>query len=282
MNILITGGSGFIGQHVEKLLIEQKHQVMIFDRTLLMDVFDREAVQEAVCSNDVVLHLVGQPDMHQAQLFPQDSFLLNVSALNAVLEACRLAGTKRIVLPSSASVYGMTRTLPVNESQPVNPSQMYAWHKLMEEHLVQAYRENYGLEYVILRMFNVYGKGSKGVMSAMMQKAVKGEKMTLYGEKQLRDWVHVGDVAKAMSLAVVSDAVKNKVVNVGSGAGHSIENIAKMMGYNFGLDYAFQKIPDGFTGYDSVADVSMARHLLEWGPNVVTMEEIRKAVREGV
>jgi len=280
MNILITGGRGFIGRHAEKLLVEQSHHVMVFDKTLLLDVFDREAIQEAVCANDVVLHLVGQPDMHQAQLKPQDSFDLNVLALNAVLEACRLAGTRRIVLPSSASVYGATRTLPVNESQPVNPSQIYAYHKLMEEQLVQAYRENYGIEYVILRLFNVYGRGSRGIMTGMIEKAKKGERMTMYGEKQLRDWVHVGDVAHAMSLATTVGAIRNRIVNIGTGNGYSISEIASLVAEETGLEYDFKKTSAGFVKYDSVADISIARHLMGWEVNRTTRLALRMGIRE--
>lgn len=282
MNILITGGSGFIGQHAEALLKARGHGVTVFDQKMLLDVFDAEAIEEAVACNEVVLHLIGQANMHRAQLEPQESFRLNVEALNCVLEACRKAGGRRIVLPSSAAVYGLTRVLPVNEATPPNPSQVYAYHKLIEEELVKAYRENYGVEYVILRLFNVYGKGSRNVVATMIEKALKEEKFTAYGGRQLRDWVYVEDVARAMALAVSCDAVKNRVVNIGTGEGVRVERIAEVVKELYGLEYEFQKTPAEFKEYDSVADVSVARYMMKWEPEIVGIEKMREVIRGGI
>lgn len=277
MNILITGGQGFIGQKVNRILTQAGYNTTSFDIRIRYDIFVPEEIQEAVVCHDIIIHLVGQPDMRVAQDYPEKSFYLNILSLQNVLEACRLAGTpKRLILPSSAAIYGVTQHLPISEFHPVNPFGIYSWHKLMEEMLVKAYADNYNIEYVILRLFNVYGSRSKGLISMLVEKGRKGEPVRLYGKRQLRDWVHLDDVAEAFALAVEKGT--NQILNIGSGVGTSISTIVDMIQEVYSFEVSFD--PSKIVEYDAVADISLAKAVLGWNPSR-DRESIKNMLRGG-
>jgi len=272
--VLITGGSGFIGQHLAKKFLDSGHDVTIFDIAeptldelkgayISGDVFDSKKINDIIKDYDVVIHLVGLADSGIAQKDPVESFRLNLLSLQNVLEACRRFGGKKLIFPSSAAVYGITEDLPVKESFPLNPTNMYSWHKYLCEKLIKAYHDNYGIDYVILRLFNVYGAGHKGVLEIFLEKAKNGETIESFGPYQYRDFVYAGDVAEAMYKAAIYEKVNNRAVNVGSGRGVQIREL---------LDLICEIYPKAkwietkakFTVYDSIADITLAKILLDF------------------
>jgi len=286
--VLITGGSGFIGQHIAKKFFDSGYDVTIFDimkptldklKTAYMrgDVSDNEKIDEVVKNHDVVIHLVGLADAGIAQKDPMKSFELNMLSLQNVLEACRRSGGKKLIFPSSAAVYGITEDLPVKESFPLNPTNMYSWYKYLCEKLIKAYHDNYGIDYVVLRLFNVYGTSHKGVIEIFLEKAKKGETIESFGPYQYRDFVYAGDVAAAMYQAAIYEKVNNRIVNIGSGRGVQIREL---------LDLVCKIYPKAkwvetrakFTAYDSIADITLAKILLDFKPHDTFkfMEEVIK------
>lgn len=287
--VLITGGSGFIGQHLAKKFLDSGHYVTIFDiteptldelKTTYMsgDVFNNEKINEVIKDNDVVIHLVGLADAGIAQKDPVESFRLNVLSLQNVLEACRRSGEKKLIFPSSAAVYGITEDLPVKENFPLNPTSMYSWHKYLCEKLIKAYHDNYGIDYVILRLFNVYGAGHKGVIEIFLEKAKNGKTIESFGPYQYRDFVYAGDVAVAMYQAAIYEKVNNRAVNVGSGRGVQIREL---------LDLICEIYPKAkwvetkakFTVYDSIADITLAKILLDFRPHD-TLEFMKEVIKK--
>jgi len=273
--VLITGGSGFIGKHLVRKFAENNYSVTIFDLQepdteypgfVKGDIFDLEALRKAVENSDAVVHLVGLANAGEAQKDPMKSFRLNVLSLQNVLEACRISGKKKIVFPSSAAVYGITEDLPIKESFPLNPTNIYSWHKMICERMIQAYQKNYGIQYVILRLFNVYGRGHKGVIDVFINKAKKGEIIESFGPYQYRDFVYAGDVAEAMYKAVVYDKAYNRCINIGSGRGIQIREILEMICEIF-PHARWKEVKTEFVMYDSIADVMLAKILLDYNPN---------------
>ncbi|MDP2813941.1 MAG: NAD(P)-dependent oxidoreductase [Erysipelotrichaceae bacterium] len=276
-NILITGGSGFVGSHMVKKFAQEGNQVIVFDimeprypleknvEYLKGDIFNPESVQNAVNRADVIVHLVGLADSGVAQKSPQKSFLLNVVSLQNVLEAARIAGNKKIVFPSSAAVYGITEELPIKEGFQPQPTNVYSWHKVICEKMVQTYQKNYGINYVILRFFNVYGRGNEGVIGIFIDKAKKGEMIESFGPFQYRDFIYAGDVAEAVYRAVAYEKSINRIINIGSGKGIQIRDILNIVCEIF-PNAKWEERPANFTMYDSIADITLARILLDFEP----------------
>ncbi len=276
--VLITGGSGFVGSHLVRKFHENKYNVSIFDiqeppfdlpegaSFIKGNIFDLENLKNAIADTDVVVHLVGLADSGIAEANPMKSFHLNVVSLQNVLETCRICENKKIIFPSSAAIYGITEDLPIKENFPPNPTSIYAWHKVICEKMIQAYQKSYDLRYVILRFFNVYGKGNEGVMGIFLNKAKSGEEIESFGPFQYRDFVYAGDVSEAIYRAAAYDKAVNRTINIGSGRGIQIREI---------LDITCEIHPDAkwsekkanFIMYDSIADITLAKILLDFNPH---------------
>ena len=273
--VLVTGGSGFIGQHLVRKLVADGQSVILYDlkppsdSALLVnwrtaDIFDTGKLQMAISEANVIIHLVGLADAGVAQRKPMLSYKLNVASLQQVLEVCRTSGIK-VIFPSSAAIYGITEDLPIKESSPASPTNIYSWHKHLCEQMIHGYHMNFGVEFVILRLFNVFGKGNKGVIDAFLEQAKNGHDIESFGPRQYRDFVYSGDVAEALFRAVTCEKAINRVVNVGSGRGTQIRDI---------LDIVCELFPKArwheakreFSMYDSIADITLARTLLDLDP----------------
>jgi nucleoside-diphosphate-sugar epimerase len=287
--ILITGGSGFVGSHMVKKFAENNNHVIVFDimeprypldrnvEYIKGDIFNMESIQSVVNRADIIVHLVGLADSGIAQKNPQKSFLLNVVSLQNVLESARIAGNKKIVFPSSAAIYGITEDLPIKESFHRQPTNIYSWHKVLCEKMIQSYQKNYAINYVILRFFNVYGKGNEGVIGIFIDKAKKGEMIESFGPFQYRDFIYAGDVAEAVYRAVAYEKSINRIINIGSGKGIQIRDILNMVCEIF-PNAKWEEKTATFTMYDSIADITLARILLDFEPRQT--KEFMKSVIE--
>lgn len=289
-NVLITGGSGFIGSHIVRKFADRDSHVTIFDiqepqydlgekATFVKgNIFDLESLRNVVEPADTIVHLVGLADSGVAQREPMKSFQLNIVSLQNVLELCRTSKNKRLVFPSSAAVYGITEDLPIKENFPPSPTNIYSWHKFLCERMVQSYQKNYGLQYVILRFFNVYGKGNEGVIGIFLDKARKGEMIDSFGPFQYRDFVYSGDVAEAVYRAVAYDKAINRIINIGSGRGMQIREILEIVCEIY-PEAKWREMKADFTMYDSIADITLARILLDFSPHN-SREFMKKIIEE--
>jgi nucleoside-diphosphate-sugar epimerase len=288
--ILITGGSGFIGSHLVKKFAASGQDAVIYDlqeqspefisnNYMKADIFDFKKLVEELSKSQVIIHLVGLADAGMAQRDPMRSFQLNVVSLQNVLEACRVSGgNKKLIFPSSAAVYGITEDLPIKESHPLNPTNIYSWHKYLGERMIRAYHTNFGINYVILRLFNVYGRGNKGVIDAFLEKAKRGEVIESFGPYQYRDFVYAGDVAEAFYRSAIYEKARNRVVNIGSGRGTQIREILDLICELYPRA-KWVEIKKEFTMYDSIADTTLARILLDLEPHA-SREFMRKVIVE--
>lgn len=290
MKIIVTGGAGFIGSHIVDALIEKGHEVHIVDdmsagkrenvnskATLhMVDIRDKDRLLSIFEGAQYVFHEAAVPRVQYSIENPMETHDINVNGLLNVLEACRINGVKRLIFASSASIYGEPDVLPTKENMPINPMSPYAAHKYIGEVYLKLYKKVYGLETVNLRYFNVYGprfdpEGAYPLVIGYFLKRMKEDKtLTITGDgTQTRDFVHVHDVASANLLAMTSINVgEGEVINIGGGKRYAMNYIAELIGGS--IEY----IPARLEPHDTEADISKAKELLGWNPQIELEEGI--------
>jgi len=276
-DILVTGGSGFIGSHiVESLAKTPEPKIVVYDVNanektagnvvnIRGDVFDSEKLLAVMRREEVshVVHMVGLASIPACTKDPDRSFRLNVSSVHSVLEAMRINDAKKLVFPSTAAVYGDVAEPKVDEALRPKPTSIYGCHKLAAELLIRGYAKDYGIDTTILRIFNVYGDflTEQGVISTFMRRAMEGKPLIVNGGEQLRDFIHLNSVVEAFTQSLGNAAAYNKIINVGSGLGISINQIAEMVREVFPNTEVVYGTPQNGE-YSIYADISKMRNLL--------------------
>lgn len=242
---LVLGGGGFLGVHLANALVRQGAAARAFGRTLTNpdELDDRvcwscghfedsAAVAEAVQGQEIVFHLLSGSVPGQPGQKPISDLEMNVSGTLRLLDICNAAAVRRVVFASSGgTVYGTADLCPIPEAAATDPISAYGVGKLAIEKYLALYHHLYGLEYSALRIANVYGPlqsplKRQGVVAAMLDRALAGEPLEIWGTGEVvRDFVHVDDVVSALLLAATYDG-PHRVMNVGSGAGLSINQVA--------------------------------------------------------
>ncbi|HEY9766099.1 MAG TPA: NAD-dependent epimerase/dehydratase family protein, partial [Chroococcales cyanobacterium] len=242
LRILITGGAGFIGSNTAEALVAHGLGLTVLDnlssgtldnlaalegefRFVEGDVRDSEALFDAMEGCGAVLHLAAMVSVPESILHPQLAHAINATGTLNVLEAARARGMKRVVLASSAAVYGDNENLPLLEEAALTPLSPYAAQKEMGEVYASIYARLHGMSPICLRYFNVFGERQdpaspySGVLSRFIKAAVYGEPATVFGDGgATRDFVYVEDVAQANLLALLAPpSSENLIFNVGTG-----------------------------------------------------------------
>ncbi|RLI44626.1 hypothetical protein DRO69_06945 [Candidatus Bathyarchaeota archaeon] len=277
-NILITGGLGFIGSHIASTLDGVPGlTVLVYDvqagetalengSNIMGDIFDFDRLVEVIRDQDVskIVHMIGLASIPNCEKSPDLSFKLNVSSVQNTLEAMRITDTKRLIFPSTAAVYGITNGPKLSELAEPKPTSVYGCHKLVAELLIQEYAENYGFDVTILRLFNVYGDLEKeqGVISLFVKRALVNKPLIIRGGEQLRDFVHLNDVVEAFVQTLDNEATYGEIINVGSGVGMAIREVAEIVKHSFPKVEVKYKPPNK-REYSIYADISKMKALLD-------------------
>jgi len=268
---LITGGAGFIGSHLAEGLVGQGHSVRILDNfstgrkenlaavtgkveILEGDIRDRSMVRSAAAGMDFVLHQAALVSVTQSVENPDETLAVNVGGTLNVLQASREARVRKVVLASSCAVYG-SGAVPSREDQAPMPLSPYAASKAACESFAVAYAASFQLPTVCLRYFNVFGPRQdfhspySGVIAIFIARVLAGMPMTIYGDgRQTRDFIFVGDVARANILACESDRADGRAVNIGTGRGRSLlelkSDLAALCGAHPKLEFASPRTGD--------------------------------------
>lgn len=290
---LVTGGAGFIGSHLVEALIQAGHHVRVLDdlstgksehldrvrhherfKLINADVRDLDSVMASVKDQDGVFHLAALVSVPQSLAEPLKSFEINVGGTLNILEAARLTGVRRVVLASSAAVYGDAASPAREDETPISPLAPYALDKSSAEQYCNLYSTLYGLETLALRFFNVYGPRQdpaspySGVISIFIERLRRRVGVTVFGDgEQTRDFVHVSDVVDA-NIAAMTVAHKGFVVcNVATGRAVSINHLLETLSGQVSRQPQIEHVPVRAGDIrHSCADISRARSLFGYMP----------------
>lgn len=299
MQILITGGAGFIGSNVVRQCLAMGCRVVVLDNLssgyaqnlfseaefIEGDIRDASAVERAIEGCEVVLNLAASVGNKRAIDHPVVDSDVNVLGLLQILEAARRHGVKKVVQSSSAGIFGELKTLPIEENHPQDPDTPYGVSKLAGEKHCLAYNKLYGMENVCLRYFNVYGPHQRfdaygNVIPIFATRALNDEPITIFGDgKQTRDFVHVNDIVAANINSGLKGGVSG-VFNIGSGSRVAINELAKMV-----VDIAGSKSPiihsEPRPGdvRDSLADIGSAQKAFGYLPGTELFDGLKEYVK---
>lgn len=299
MKILVTGGAGFIGSHLLPRLAAAGHQVTVLDnfstgkrehvpagvpiiqRDLLAngltEIFQRERFE-------IVIHLAAQTMVDESLRLPEKDAAENVLGTVKLLDACQRSKVKRIIIASSAAVYGNVgeQELPLSEKRAAAPLSFYGLSKFTAENYLTMYQRIFGLDYVVLRFANVYGErqgtsGEGGVVSIFSRAAARGQGVRVFGSgEQTRDFIYAGDIAEAILAALETDKV-NAVYNISTAAETSVNTLIRILSRVSGRKITVQQLPvrEGDILRSSL-DNRAARQGLGWHPRTDIHEGLRR------
>ncbi|MGN6169402.1 MAG: NAD-dependent epimerase/dehydratase family protein [Solirubrobacteraceae bacterium] len=238
--VLVTGGSGFVGRHVVALLARIGARVRVVDLNLHPDpsidlvqgdIADRAVLERAFAGGiDAVVHLAAVTSVLRSLEHPQMTYTTNVAGTNEVLEAARAAGVRALAFASTNAVAGPMEAPAISETATLRPLTPYGATKAAAEMLMSAYTSSYGIRCASLRLTNVYGPGmqAKDSIVARLMRAIRlGRSFEIYGDgRQVRDYVHVADVAAAMELALRHKEWQGPMV-IGTGRSLSVLEVVE-------------------------------------------------------
>lgn len=292
--VLVTGGAGFIGSHLARGLLDRGDQVRVLDNLstgskanlaglevdlIEGDIRDVTVVQESIKDVDAIFHLAAFISVPGSMVDPLTCYEANLNgSLNVLMQASQ-AGVQRVVLASSAAVYGESEST-VAENHPLNPLSPYAASKLAMEQAAQLFSQSFSLETICLRYFNVYGPRQSpdspyaAAIPMFIQAMLASEPATIHGDgRQTRDFVYVSDVVEAMLLAADGVSVTNRVFNIGGGKSVPIIELVDI------IQRLFPENPDPVFGPPrqgdlrfSEADISSAERALGYRPRIDLQE----------
>ena len=298
--IVVTGGAGFIGSNLCRTLLEQGAKVTIFDNLysgkiefikdltdkglnfVQEDIRDQVALEKATKNCKVIFHLAAQTSVPFSMKNPKEDCEINVVGTLNVLEAAKKAGAK-VVFASSCAVYGNPEKRPTPEIYPTHPIAFYGLTKLLGENYCRFYQETYGLEVVMLRIFNVYGPNCHGAIYDFLNKLRKTpDKLEILGTgKQSRDFVYILDMVDALIKAATTEA-SGQAFNIGTGTTTSVTELAQMIIEILGLENVkiYFKGGQAWAGDMDItlADNNKAVNKLQWRPQVSVKEGLKELI----
>jgi UDP-glucose 4-epimerase len=310
MKCVLLGGAGFIGSHLAATLLSAGHAVRVFDRPQRETEHETERdraqqfswradvewvegdfvnpmdTERALADQEIVYHLVSTTLPKTSNDNPLYDIESNLGgSLNMLQLAVRHDIRKVIFISSGGTVYGMPRQIPISETHPTDPLCSYGIVKLAVEKYLHLFHAQHGLGYCVLRLANPFGErqriaSAQGAVTTFLQRALKEQPIEIWGDGSVvRDYIYVGDAVEAMAAAIDarSDA---QVINVGSGAGQSLNDILgaieKLLGRTVARRYAAAR---QFDVPVNILDISRARSLLGWHPRVAFAEGLARTAQ---
>jgi UDP-glucose 4-epimerase len=251
MNIFITGGSGFLGLHLTKFLINQGHNITIFDnfsnsdskisindsnlKIIQGDILDFFKLSESMKNMGLVIHLAAQISVKDSIDNPENTLKINVKGTQNVLKSCLENNISNFIAASSAAVFGNQSEIHLTEKSSKNPISPYGISKLLMEEKISEFSKQNVLNSIILRFFNLYGVGQSsqyaGVITKFLDNIKKNTNLEIYGNgMQTRDFIHIDDAVSSFDLAIKNIHGKiGQIYNVGSDTNTSILELAQLM-----------------------------------------------------
>lgn len=299
MEILVTGGAGFIGRWVVKRLLDERHEVCVLDdlshgrtenieefknnskfRLSQGDISDKNLLGEVFKDTEVCIHAAAAINVQESIDNPQRYYNVNVNGTFNILEEARKKDVK-VVLIGTCMVYDLSSSKAINEEHPLNPKSPYAGSKLVAENLALSYFHAYGLPVVITRPFNTYGPYQKsnmegGVVSIFIRSLLEGKTLNVFGDgTQTRDLLFVEDCAEFIVKASVNKKAIGETINAGYGEDIAIKDLAFLICKDAERikhvkhHHPQSEIPK------LLCDYTKAKEILGWVPKVSLVEGIK-------
>jgi len=299
MNILITGGAGFIGSNLADFLNEQGHNVLIVDnlstgkekhlynhKSCILDISNDNnllKLSSLITSHEIelVYHLAALPSVEQSLKQTNLTHRHTLTSTVLLLEACKNTKVKKIIFSSTSAIYGNCEIIPTNENCKTDPLTPYALQKLLSEQYIKMYTDLYDIKAICLRYFNVFGErmtntgAYKSVLSIFKEQKEKGLPLTITNDgEQRRDFIYVGDVVDA-NILVGMNNIKNRfdVYNVGYGKNFSVNQIANA--FNSKTTFIGNRIENRI----SLCDNSKIKQDFSWQPTKNVIDWIEDYVK---
>lgn len=302
MKCLVVGGGGFLGSHVNQVLLAAGYSVRIFDRPsphrkqsypnyeayewVEGDLLNQEQVARALSGCDTVLHLAWTTlpgPSNENTIYDAET---NIIGSLRLLEGIRQQVIKRLVFVSSGgTVYGVPQHVPISEKHPNSPTCAYGITKLAVEKYCELYWLLHNVDYRILRVANPYGErqrpdAAQGAVAVLAHKALKGHTIDIWGDGEVvRDYVYVSDVAAAL-IGALETRAEPRIFNIGGGKGRSINDVLLAIEKILGRKTERRYLPArSFDVPRNVLDITLARQNLEWAPRVDFMQGLERTIR---
>jgi UDP-glucose 4-epimerase len=299
MKFAVTGGAGFVGNNIVRLLVSKGYSVVVIDNLHtgkidnLEGVFEKiEFYQTDIRNYDEMEKILETVDgiFHEAALtIVQESFDkreeyfdVNVKGTENIFKIAKKF-KKKVVYASSSSIYGDSKKIPIKENSDRNPINPYGQTKLDDEFLAEKYSDS-GLEVIGLRYFNIFGKGQTGsyagVITQFMRKLNEQKPPIIFGDgTQIRDFIHVSDIAEA-NLSAMLSKTNSGFFNVGTGVGTKIKDLAKIMIKIFNEKFE-PNFHDSLKGDVKIsqADISKSQDLLNWKYSIGVEDGLEKMIK---
>ena len=300
MHFAVTGGAGFVGSHLVKLLVEEGHEITVIDnlhkgkkenlasiinkiKFHKIDVRDYESLRKILKNVDGVFHQAALTVVQDSFSRPEEYFDVNVHGTENIFKLAN-ENKFKVVYASSSSVYGHKLEIPITEDAERSPISPYGKTKLEDEYLVEKYSK-LNTEIIGLRYFNIFGKGQTieyaGVITKFLDRINEGKSPIIFGNgSQIRDFIHVSDVAKANLMAMNSKS-SNLIVNIGTGNAISILELANMIINASGLkiEPIFAEALEGDIK-KSLADISQAKKYFNWKSKIELQDWLREILKK--
>lgn len=317
MKVLVTGGAGYIGSHVVKALGEAGHDIVVYDnlstgharavlhgRLVVGDLADNKLLDLVVreFNPDAVIHFAASIQVEESVREPLLYYRNNVCNTLKLLEVMKNNRVGNLIYSSTAAVYGIPESIPVNEAAALKPINPYGASKVMGEAMMRDLARSSAFRYVAIRYFNVAGADPDGELGQDYKnathlitrglKTARGEngKLLIYGTDYptpdgtcIRDYIHVTDLARAHldALAYLSQAGKSATVNCGYGHGYSVREVVAAIGRVTGIDFAVEETTRRAGDPPSLtADSRLIRDLMGWKPLYDNLDFIVKTAWE--
>ena len=303
MKYLITGGAGFIGSHIARALLEQGADVRVLDNfssgkrenlkgldveIVEGDLRDASVVIRAVQGVEVIFHEAAFVSVPESMEKPQECLDVNVTGTSMLFEAARKAGVGRVVIASSAAVYGDSDAMPLVENTPLKQLSPYAVSKRIDEMYADLFTNQFGLEVAALRYFNVYGPRQRpdsmyaAAVPIFIRRMLDNKPITVYGDGgQTRDLINVRDVVQANLLASQHPSAPGQIFNVCTGVETSILDLLDILYELFpNAPKHIHAEPRAGDIYRSIGTPKKIKDTLGFDPKVTLAEGLKEAVEE--
>jgi UDP-glucose 4-epimerase len=300
---LVTGGAGFIGSHLTKTLLDDGYNVRVLDNystgcienlqecirdidLIQGDIRDPEVVARSVEKVDFVFHLAAQISVAASMENPAECFDINVTGTNLILQQAARSGVEKVIISSSAAVYGNQDQLPIKEMSSLNPLSPYAASKQMDEILAGLYTRAYHLPVICLRYFNVFGPRQNpnspyaAAIPIFIEKMLKNKTPILYGDGgQTRDFIYISDVVRANILAAKNGPPEGGIINICTGKQVTILELIEELQKYFPGSQPIQLQPARSGDiYNSYGSPKLAKKIISFESEVKFSEGLKRTI----